>query len=728
GAPQYAVRLRPIREDEEKDCPDQTHVAEVRWSVTAAPPGTKTLKPPTDFSIPLYNRLTEDQKRTFKQEIAKFTSRGWWTETQSVNPERPSSEGVVEDEEQLPEAVAFPVPQGQVKVRPCVDVRQCNRLSPSSSYVGASCPVILSQIRLALAQIAAKARAAKVSPLLTLETLDCMTAFYRVRLHRKCALIRCLGRVYAARRLVFGLRCGPAVLEEVLHRLVDAARESLPKDSGGLLPLYHFVYVDDLTLLGDSRAVCAFKAALVRIGASWGFEFAPAKMHSINFDVEGRCDPFDGFTHLGVGFVAQPVACNRCELRLRCTHIPLPLQGTLQTGSKITKRCAFKIAGAAFDALSVHGEQSLAGDIVRRVSGRWKTSSWDESVELARDEAIALNLALKVLRDKPSVCDHPVCFQADYLDLYADASPSGMGIVALLTKDDKPTGQPQVPAANLEETVLCRKAKIWKNAQYNWHQNRKEAFALAGAYLFLNSVVAYVYPLKVRFWSDSHTAISWVTGGNKLTCKSLERVAISRLVEAMADLREVWRRRHGLVPVTYHLAGKENSLADDLSRLSIAWKVPVAVLQRSVPHVGSRQGGTLPAEDSSPGNREDDGPGGEAFTCGSYDTQLFALADADVLAPPERYVMSAGRPARDELLKLQWRSPCLRAIFSALGAAVPEGLEVAEVSELARELAKELPDFSLAQDGLLMKRVSTTRVHNARGARLCYAVPSDFEE
>ncbi|KAF4696345.1 hypothetical protein FOZ60_000797 [Perkinsus olseni] len=388
-------------------------------------------------------------------------------------------------------------------------------------------------------------------------------------------------------------------------------------------------------------------------------------MHSIYFDADGQCDTFDDFTHLGVLFVAHPLPSGCCELRLRCAHIPLPFDEDLRTGSKLSKRCAFKIAGAAFDALSVHGEQSLAGDIVRRIAGRWQTSSWDESVELG-------------------------AFQT---------------------------------------TVLCRKAKMWKGAQYNWHQNRKEAFALAGAYLFFNSVAAYVSPLTVRFWSDSHTAISWVTGGSKLTCKSLERVAISRLVEAMADLREIWRRRYGLTPVIYHLAGKENSYADDLSRLSALWKVPSTVLQRggtpAFPELGgsANQGGTPEVVSAC-----DRSPAEQVLTCGSYDGQLFALGAADVLAPPERYAMSAGRPARVELLKLQWRSPCLCAIFSALGRRAPEGFEAAQDIDLPRDLAKELNDFSVAEDGLLMKRLSTTRVHNSRGSRLCYAVPVDFNE
>ncbi|EER12579.1 hypothetical protein Pmar_PMAR027397 [Perkinsus marinus ATCC 50983] len=575
GAPQYAVRLRPIGGDEEKDCPDQTHVAEVRWQVTTAPPGSKLLRSPADFSIPLYNRLSEEQKRTFRQEIAKFTVRGWWSE---ISPSDAELSTTREEEEQLPVAIAFPVPQGEAKVRPCVDVRQCNRQSPNSSYVGASCPVILSQIRVALAQIAAKARTHPLLPLLSLETMDCMTAFYRIRLHRKCARIRCLGRVYTARRLIFGLRCGPAVLEEVLHRLVQAARQNLSSEVVGSLPLYHYVYVDDLTLLGDRQAVTAFKNELIRVGAAWGFEFSAAKMHSIHFDAEGHCNPFDDFTHLGVRFAGQPTTTNSCELRLRCAHIPLPEVQTLVAGSKLSKRCAFKIAGAAFDVLSVHGEQSLAGDLVRRVSGRWKTSSWDESVVLAKDEATALNIAMKVLSDKPAVCDHAVCFHAEYVDIYADASPTGLGIVALFSRRDEQRREDSQSSGHAsQDTVLYRRAKMWKNAQYNWHQNRKEAFALAGAYLFLNSVVAYVSPLTVRFWSDSHTAISWVTGGSKLTCESIERVAISRLIDAMADLRESWHRRYGLVPVTYHLAGKKNSSADELSRLSALWKIVAAL-------------------------------------------------------------------------------------------------------------------------------------------------------
>ncbi|KAF4692718.1 hypothetical protein FOZ60_012831 [Perkinsus olseni] len=452
-------------------------------------------------------------------------------------------------------------------------------------------------------------------------------------------------------------------------------------------------------------------------------------MHSIYFDADGQCDTFDDFTHLGVLFVAHPLPSGCCELRLRCAHIPLPFDEDLRTGSKLSKRCAFKIAGAAFDALSVHGEQSLAGDIVRRIAGRWQTSSWDESVELGKDEAVALNLALKVLREKPPICDHPVCFHADYLDICSDASPSGMGIVALFARRKEGCDGTEPTLGAFQTTVLCRKAKMWKGAQYNWHQNRKEAFALAGAYLFFNSVAAYVSPLTVRFWSDSHTAISWVTGGSKLTCKSLERVAISRLVEAMADLREIWRRRYGLTPVIYHLAGR---------------RTPMPMTS-----AGSRLCGRCRRPSCSVVGLQHFLSWGAAPIRGAplKSSQLVTAALLNKFSPVVPMMVSSSPWAQPmywhrqnampcplvalpgvELLKLQWRSPCLCAIFSALGRRAPEGFEAAQDIDLPRDLAKELNDFSVAEDGLLMKRLSTTRVHNSRGSRLCYAVPVDFNE
>ncbi|KAF4649179.1 hypothetical protein FOL47_002351, partial [Perkinsus chesapeaki] len=391
AAPDYSVRLRQLDSSEVRDCEGQTHAVEATWdmSVHRHSHGCQgTTKRVFDYSTGLYNRLGADQQAAFDAEIDKFTSRGWWEPGQE---EAQDPAGAM-----IPEAIAFPVVQGK-KTRPCVDMRRANSGFPASSYSGQSCSVILAQLRVAIAQASMKARASNAGSRLAMVVMDAETAFYRVRLSGITAQVRCLGHRYKVGRLLFGHRAGPAILEEAMSRLISAAVRKVRQDGMGPsdVPLCYWAYVDDLTLLGEISAVKRLYSAIVSVGASWGFTFSENKTHTITFTVDGHCNEFKDFRHLGVQF-----ACVPCEggqtIRLRCVPPSFSAQ-TVVEGAMVSKREAFRWAGAGYDVLGLHPEGSLAADLIRRVAGKWPTSSWDEKTAASADDAKTITIGCAVL-------------------------------------------------------------------------------------------------------------------------------------------------------------------------------------------------------------------------------------------------------------------------------------------------------------------------------------------
>ncbi|KAF4651199.1 hypothetical protein FOL47_000598, partial [Perkinsus chesapeaki] len=700
AAPEYSVRLRPLRADETKDCPEQTHTVEVRWSSSPlARPGLVH-----DYSQNLYAGLTVDQQQAYDQELERFQDRGWWEPIVGDGERR-------DTEVALPEAIAFPVVQGQ-KVRPCVDLRRGNAASPPSSYPGESCATILAQIRVAMAAISRKARdcGARGEPL-TFATLDAATAFYRVRLHDRTAIIRSLGRRFAARRLVFGLRCGPAVLREALSALIGTAIARTAKGSAAITPL-HWEYVDDISLLGPRNAVRDLQAEIIRLGASWGFEFSPHKSHSFDFMHDGRVSCFPDFCHLGVKFVFNGIKTSEHgSLVLRCVTGSDPSQQTFREGQKVTKRSLFRAAGAAFDPLCLHAERCLAADYVRRISGRWKVG-WDQEVSVNNVEAKTLTIALSVLSGRAAECDHEVCFSADALEVACDSSPFGMGFSVYFSSDGR-----KVP--------LAKKARSFRGPMLNWHQNRKETYGLAAAHVFIDTLVPFLQELPLHFLSDSKTALSWLRGGSRLTCKSIERIAISRLCDAIADVREAWRRKHHIIPQLLHIPAELNAESDALSRLASAWGIPDEVIYegRGVPNAACEAplAGGEPLVPVLPSSLDS-----QRFS--ADEEYLRIVSESGALSQgPNGLQVGHGKPARARLIQIQWLSPLGSTILRALGGSPPPDIDMPSPSP-APGLGEELHCFSLAEDGLLMKEVQTGKVNGISSKRLCYYVPTDTAE
>ncbi|EEQ99183.1 hypothetical protein Pmar_PMAR018300 [Perkinsus marinus ATCC 50983] len=150
-----------------------------------------------------------------------------------------------------------------------------------------------------------------------------------------------------------------------------------------------------------------------------------------------------------------------------------------------------------------------------------------------------------------------------------------MGFVVHLVHDD------------LHRTPLARRARCLRGSMLKWHQNRKELFGLA-AHIFVDSLIPDFGGITQ---CDSHPASSPTlrqpspgsavepesgcpTESGRVTCKPIERIAIPRLCDAIADVRKVWRMKYHVVPALLHVAASQNAKSDGLSRLTFSWGIP----------------------------------------------------------------------------------------------------------------------------------------------------------
>ncbi|EER18791.1 hypothetical protein Pmar_PMAR006411 [Perkinsus marinus ATCC 50983] len=131
-----------------------------------------------------------------------------------------------------------------------------------------------------------------------------------------------------------------------------------------------------------------------------------------------------------------------------------------------------------------------------------------------------------------------------------------------------------------------------------WHQNRKESFGLE-AHIFVDSLVPYLGGITQ---CDSHSASSPTlrqpspgragsgcpTQSGRVTCKPIERIAIARLCDAIADVRKVWRMKYHVVRELLHVAASQNAESDGLSRLTFSWGIPENIIFEGRGMAGAR--------------------------------------------------------------------------------------------------------------------------------------------
>ena len=138
----------------------------------------------------------------------------------------------------------------------------------------------------------------------------------------------------------------------------------------------------------------------------------------------------------------------------------------------------------------------------------------------------------------------------EQISLFSDASLTGYGFVI---KDG-------------DNLVYCS-GRVFSEAQWVWHINRKELFSLSNAVQKLDSLLYGFKNLKkVVCATDSRVALAHSNQYKEVASKSIERRVILRLRRGILDLINYWKR-YGIELQIQYVKGSENP-SDQLSRVT----------------------------------------------------------------------------------------------------------------------------------------------------------------
>ncbi|KAF4737096.1 hypothetical protein FOZ63_002062, partial [Perkinsus olseni] len=176
----------------------------------------------------------------------------------------------------------------------------------------------------------------------------------------------------------------------------------------------------------------------------------------------------------------------------------------------------------------------------------------------------------------------------------------------------------------------------------------------------------------------------------------------------------VWRRKYHVVPDLLH-GIPENIIFEGRGT---AGNRPASNLAEDADDRGE---GVLLGSASSPSSTTSD----DSTVLGHL---RVISSTGDTSRVPPDFQLGHGSPPRGKLQSLQWLSPTSASVLRMLGATPPEGHGACPSSPLPQGLSSELSSFSLADDGLLMKEVKTSKVNGVASTRICYYVPTDTTE
>ncbi|KAF4684476.1 hypothetical protein FOZ63_017562 [Perkinsus olseni] len=556
GSEGYCWRARALEPDEERDTATQRYAIEVKVPYDKE----KVARYPSrgDYGRRMVEKMEEAEQVKFLAEVQKYEHKLWWKKIGPVET-NPPSPGTL---------VVFPVRAKKVgsstPIRPVLDARLRNLFSPVSSYDGPTIGSILLDLRL---------RYKRHSRVLV---RDASAAFYRIRLEKDSVVeLVANGVLYKSCRLCFGLRAGPCCLWAGLTFILDLALSELSdKVKEYLWNCSIYLYLDDLTLvineggdspyLVDGRSVAdILLEKITDVAGRYGFDFPKEK----------GCDSADqkDFKHLGIRWVFDKE--NSGDLGFVCLKhkVGQYRDENNKIKTKWTKRSLYSLSAvvsSGCDPLLIHGSERLAGDVLKIIGGALaKGQKWDDEFVIKEDDPAyhVLSSCLETIeRYQSTECYHPVHELVpgdDEIHVYVDASSLAWSWV-MMTYDAK----------NESESMLQSSGGIFKGAARNFHINRKELIALSKATLAIHSALSGKrrYPLvsRVVIFSDSQTVNRWVTT-NKCSVRSLERVVVRRLTEAIREI--IGDLQSTGVSVVVRKVDSDSNKADALSRLPLLW-------------------------------------------------------------------------------------------------------------------------------------------------------------
>ncbi|EEQ97811.1 hypothetical protein Pmar_PMAR004552 [Perkinsus marinus ATCC 50983] len=527
------------------------------------------------FAKAAYDRLSPDQQRAFDDIVDDYERRGWWVR-------RTEEEIRSMTDAALDPAVVFMVPGGDKRRdRLVVDLRRANKRFEKGS--GSSTTVSLC------------IAAARLSGSGVCWVFDAAKAFYKLRWVGLMAILMVKEFLYTSRRCIFGVTTGPGSLRHTMGALVDDFRTMVN------IAMLILCFADDVFCGGIQGAIAV--CCLIWVLTVCGFAITTKKFqcmallecrervkeelvsHGLPADIFRWSDTVDllgatlRFDQSGTLLLAS---CNRQE-RLKAAHTQAArLLAALQDPAKagVSKALIFSLGGnLSYDCVGCHAIDRIVADSMRSwFASVYASEEWTVPCDLSRlDEvgratAFALAEWATELTASPQECHHatPVRGAGDpiRIEVASDAATTGAGYVIHILK--------KVPGSEHSQRYLIGSG-AWRFTaqQRHYHSNRRELAACCKALQaavdilshFAASMAGPLPPLEFTVCSDNKPTVAWLQGRGSISRSSLERRAVVRTLNAMKDEIDHLKALTRGAVVVKHIAGQENVLPDELSRL-----------------------------------------------------------------------------------------------------------------------------------------------------------------
>ncbi|EEQ97962.1 hypothetical protein Pmar_PMAR025589 [Perkinsus marinus ATCC 50983] len=384
------------------DTESQKYQYQVRWTVT---PATNENATYPWSSTKMIQSLTPTQKEEWDNQLDGYIKKGWW---------KPQLRPPDQDQMRMA-ATVFPVIQSEAKttkIRPCVDLRRINGVSPPLKYREKT-SVGPSSVPEAIQQLRAMVDDRNLSQ--EIRQYDLAKAFYSIRVlpvdedgHPLEIWLKAGMKWFSSSCLVFGLSCGPLGLnfsQLTLLKCAEKISSALGDDAARWICV-----MDDYIAVGNRQDVVDSEIVMELLWNLCGFSCPPDKR---------SC--YWKFAQ------ATGLAMKR----------PAP---ATEMQTPITKREVYKAAGS-FLRLTHGYEEALAighADAMRKLAGAWK--DWDIPPEdKATVHRVREHFKLAKLHwDRCSPSDQRlISYQhVEKLRVEVDASQEGHGFCAIGGPED----------------------------------------------------------------------------------------------------------------------------------------------------------------------------------------------------------------------------------------------------------------------------------------------------
>lgn len=480
------------------------------------------------YSQSMFAKLKRDHQVEFKNQVAEYTAKGWWTKA--------SREECIAASAGCP-ANVFGIAQ-KSKLRLVCDLRDFNKDYPSTTTDQPLIPYSIALLRMQSGG--------------TIIVGDCKSAFYRVRLTKPLWLHCGPEGDFLCHRMAFGLSMGPEGLQQSLGVLWKV----FGRNHCGIGSLY----VDDFWMhvpANDSTSYAEWLYMLEKCGFD-----VPKKKSQIAQTVNSE----DQVTILSCKLSSRTIEGRQCSI-VDCQRERVRKTRDIAICPSASKREVFALAGAlAYDPAKCHMHAKICADLMRSVAGASRTA-WDADLILPDSDKELLRHLLewsKELIDNDCTCSHAVATAPSYstlrLKMYTDASHVGGAYLIKFDNGD-----------NVWSNIYAD-AWFWKTAEMNYHGNRLEAITLFRGLRALSKFCEFYKRslfgqkppnISLEVLSDSSNAVTWAIKGTNSA--GYESRAIARLCDALQEevliLRSIGSFELG------HIAGKKNVESDALSRI-----------------------------------------------------------------------------------------------------------------------------------------------------------------